>query len=296
MGGRLDWERDGRDWPNREHSRFVEAGGMQWHVQEMGSGPTLLLLHGTGAATHSFRHLGPLLARDFRVIAPDLPGHGFSAAARDPSLPGMAAAIALLLRQIGADPAIIVGHSAGVAIAARMLMDSDFRPELLVGLGSALLPFPGAAAAFFPVMAKLLFANPLVPEIFAAGARLSGGMEGFLERSTGSRIDPEGVRLYGRLFRHSTHVGGALRMMAHWDLAPLSRDLASLGTPMLLLHGGSDTAVPPDVATGVCARVPGTRVEVMAGLGHLLHEEAPDAIADRIRQAARSAHEARGAA
>lgn len=286
MGGRLDWSHDGRDWPNREHSRFVAAGGMQWHVQDFGSGPPLLLLHGTGASTHSFRHLAPLLARDFRVIAPDLPGHGFTATARDPSLPGMAGAIAGLLQELDVDPAIVVGHSAGVAIAARMLMDSNQRPDLLVGLGSALLPFPGAAAAFFPVMAKLLFANPLVPELFAAGARLGGGMEGFLERSTGSRIDPEGVRLYGRLFRHSAHVGGALRMMAHWDLAPLSRDLPSLGVPMLLLHGDRDSAVPPDVATGVSARVPGTQVELIAGLGHLLHEEAPDAIAGRIRQAA----------
>ena len=44
----------------------------------MGDGPDLLLLHGSGAATHSWRDLAPLLARDFRVIAPDLPGHGFT--------------------------------------------------------------------------------------------------------------------------------------------------------------------------------------------------------------------------
>ena len=46
---RLKWERDGTDWPNRAYSRFVNAGGLYWHVQVMGDGPVLLLIHGTGA-------------------------------------------------------------------------------------------------------------------------------------------------------------------------------------------------------------------------------------------------------
>ena len=49
MSDRLQWRRDGRDWPNRTFSRFVRAGGIDWHVQEMGQGPKLLLLHGTAA-------------------------------------------------------------------------------------------------------------------------------------------------------------------------------------------------------------------------------------------------------
>ena len=50
-----DWATDGRDWPNREASSIVREGGYEWHVQMMGSGPVCLLLHGTGAATHSWR-------------------------------------------------------------------------------------------------------------------------------------------------------------------------------------------------------------------------------------------------
>jgi magnesium chelatase accessory protein len=45
----LVWNRDGGDWPNREASGFVEAAGSRWHVQKMGQGPPLLLIHGTGA-------------------------------------------------------------------------------------------------------------------------------------------------------------------------------------------------------------------------------------------------------
>ena len=51
MADRPTWEHDGRDWPNREHSRFVTAAGLRWHVQVAGQGPDLLLVHGTAAAT-----------------------------------------------------------------------------------------------------------------------------------------------------------------------------------------------------------------------------------------------------
>ncbi|MFX4944941.1 alpha/beta fold hydrolase, partial [Acinetobacter baumannii] len=54
------------------------AAGYRWHVQVMGEGPVALLAHGTGAATHSWRKLMPILAKSFTVIAPDLPGHGFT--------------------------------------------------------------------------------------------------------------------------------------------------------------------------------------------------------------------------
>ena len=56
------WDVEGRCWPRREWSRFARAGGLEWHVQSGGSGPVCLLLHGTGAATHSWRRLAPLLA------------------------------------------------------------------------------------------------------------------------------------------------------------------------------------------------------------------------------------------
>ena len=90
MSERLSWQRDGRDWPNREFSRFVSAAGLSLHVQVMGDGPAVVLAHGTGSSTHSWRTLAPLLARRFTVIAPDLPGHGFTEMpeTRRLSLPG----------------------------------------------------------------------------------------------------------------------------------------------------------------------------------------------------------------
>ena len=104
MTRRLTWERDGRDWPNREFSRFINAAGMRWHVQVMGEGPAVLLIHGTGASTHSFRALAALLAPRFTVVMPDLPGHGFTDAppsASGYSLPAVAHGSTALLQALG---------------------------------------------------------------------------------------------------------------------------------------------------------------------------------------------------
>jgi magnesium chelatase accessory protein len=286
---RLDWQRDGRDWPQREASRFVEAGGIAWHVQLAGEGPVALLLHGTGAATHSWRGLWPLLAPHVTLVAPDLPGHGFTGPARDLSLPAMAGALAALLGKLDLAPDLIVGHSAGAAIAARLALDGLAGPQTIVAIGGALEPFPGAAAALFPAMAKLLFLNPLVPQLFTLTASLPGETGRFLARSTGSDIDAAGARFYGRLFRDRGHVEATLGMMAAWDLVPLARDLPKLGVPMLLLHGERDRAVPPRSAPAVAARLPRGRAVPLKGLGHLPHEEAPERVAAPVLAAARAA-------
>ena len=66
------------DWPHRDCSRLVVSEGSEWHVQRMGRGDTILLLHGTAASTHTWRDVMPILASTFDVVAVDLPGHGFS--------------------------------------------------------------------------------------------------------------------------------------------------------------------------------------------------------------------------
>ena len=285
------WQRDGGDWPNRVASRFVEAAGLHWHIQEIGApdAPVLLLVHGTGAATHSWRTLAPLLAQDFRVLALDLPGHGFT----DPlppnrlSLPGMAAALADLLRHLGVAPAIVVGHSAGAAILARLCLDGGASPRLLVALNGALAPFPGLASVLFPSLARMLFLNPVTPKLFAWSAD-SAAVERLM-RGTGSALDAQGLDLYRRLFRFPGHVAGTLGMMANWDLAALDRDLPRLSVPTVLVVGGSDKAISPDTAFRVQNRIPGARVELLRNLGHLAHEEAPEKVAGVIVKAAREA-------
>lgn len=279
------WPIEGRGWPLAEHSRFVDAGGLRWHVQTLGAGPAILLLHGTGAATHSWRGLAPLLARRFTVVAPDLPGHGFTAGIPPAglTLPAMAGAVEALIDVLGARPMLIVGHSAGAAIAVRMALDG-VAVQGIVGLSPALQPFPGIASKLFPSLARLLFVNPFAPHIFAAIARRPGETRRFLERSTGSRIDDAGIACYARLFANAGQCGGAIRMMADWDLAPLAAALPTMRQPLLLIHGANDAAIRTDPVRRSAAAASDGRLELLPGLGHLAHEERPGLVAASIER------------
>ncbi len=278
------WEVEGRDWPNRSSSRFVKAAGYSWHVQIMGSGAVLLLIHGTGAATHSWRALAPMLSDSFTVIALDLPGHGFTdlQSRLQLSLPQISDAVARLLAALGVAPAVVVGHSAGAAIALRLALDRKIAPTTIVSLNGALMPFTGLAEFLYPALAKVLFLNPFAAPLLARHARDSGAISRLIE-GTGSRLDAEGLDYYGRLLRTNRHVAATLGMMASWDLRPLHQDLPRLTVPLTLVSADRDRAVPPRVARETKKRVPKAAIVDVPGYGHLAHEEAPDLFAGIIR-------------
>jgi len=279
----LNWDSDGKDWPNREASQFIQAGGLRWHVQKIGTGPLIFLLHGTGAATHSWRTLLPLLAKKFTVVAPDLPGHGFSEAlpSSQMSLPGMARAAADLLRALKVAPALVVGHSAGAAILARMCVDAQIAPRALVSLNGAMLPLRGIPGVVFSPVAKLMAATSFVPRIFAWRAQDPAAIARLIA-STGSKLDQAGTDFYTRLIRDPGHVAATLDMMAQWDLTPLERNLPRLQTSVTLVVGANDLTVAPSEANRVKALLPNAQIITLDGLGHLAHEEQPVEVAKII--------------
>lgn len=275
-----DWEEDGRDWPNRAASRFVSADGLRWHVQVLGAGPPLLLVHGTGAATHSWRDLAPLLARHFTVVAPDLPGHGFTSSPGDDrmSMPCMAASVAGLLRALDCRPEWVAGHSAGAAILARACLDGALAPRAVLSLNGALLPLGGLRHPGFASFARLFVSGSLLPRLFAWRAA-DPALTGRILAETGSRIDARGVELYRRLASRPAHVAAALTMMSMWDPRPLARDLPRLAPPLVLYTGSRDGMIPPTEADKVRALLPSAELQPLDGLGHLAHEEDPDRVA-----------------
>jgi magnesium chelatase accessory protein len=282
---RPNWSVEGRDWPNRAHSRFVAAGGLSWHVQRMGAGPKLLMLHGTGASTHSFRDLAPLLAEDFDLLAPDLPGHGFTAmpGSSGLSLEGMARAVGALLKRVDFDPDIVLGHSAGAAILMQMALGGLIAPRCIVAVNGALMPI--RCASLFSPLAKLLFLNPLAPRLFARRALGRDAVRRLLE-GTGSVIDQRGLELYQRLFSNSGHVAGTLGMMANWDLRDLQHRMQRLDVPVVLVTAAFDRSVPPGDARVAAARLKRARVIVLPAGGHLVHEEHPERIAAIVSESA----------
>ena len=296
MDDALNWQTDRQSWPLHEASRFIEAGGLTWHVQVMGkpvgSAPCVLLVHGTGASTHSWSRLAPLLADHFTIVIPDLPGHAFTSTpveGQGLSLSGMSSALSALMKAMALLPSLVVGHSAGAAVLMRMALDGGIAPKLLISLNGALLPLQGWAGQLFSPLAKLVVLNPFTPRLFAWRAADKGAVERVL-RGTGSQIDAAGLELYRRLFRSPAHIAGTLGMMARWELEPLKRDMPQLKMPLLLVACGADQAIAPETAFKVRDLVPGSSVEYLRGLGHLAHEEQPELFAKIIFEAAAAQH------
>ena len=294
MSARLQWDSDGLDWPHRAASRFVEGGGLRWHLQVFAhasdAAPKLLLLHGTGASTHSWRDLVPLLAPHCSVLALDLPGHGFSAmppggpSSSVFSLPGMARSLADLLQVLPFAPDWIVGHSAGAALAVRGCLDGLLAPQGVVSVNGALVPLDGWAGQVFSPLAKVLALAPYVPEVFAWRAAKPSVLQRLLD-GTGSQLSPHGRALYRRLTANPGHVAGALGMVANWDLHTLWADLPRLPLPLHLLVGTNDLIVPPrstERILQVSALRSITQMHRLQGLGHLAHEEQPEQVAAAI--------------
>jgi len=272
-------------WPNADLSRRINGPVHRWHVQESGTGPTLLLLHGAGGSTHSYRNMIPVLSRKFRVIAVDLPGQGFSqlGARHRCGLEPMATDIAALCVQEGWRPEIIVGHSAGCAVALQMAMMRRDDPPLVIGINAALGEFPGLAGVVFPIMAKALAAVPFTASLFSGASSNPERIKALIS-STGSDLSPEGLDLYRRLVADRNHVNGTLLMMSQWQLRPLLKALPDHFGTVHFIVGENDKTVPPDVSLQAAKKMPNAVVYNMAGLGHLAHEEEPKEIAALIQR------------
>jgi magnesium chelatase accessory protein len=275
------------DWPNRDAGRLVAVAGRRWHVQQMGSGPILLLLHGTASSTHSWAGLAPLLAEHFTVVAPDLPGHGFTelGSAADLSLPGVATAVAGLLETLELQPDLVLGHSAGAAILARMCLDGQLEPAAIIGINAALLPFEGLMGRVFPPAARLLAKVPGLPSLVAFRARHTALAEKVIEQ-TGTPPDAIDLTHYRKLLSSPDHVAAALGMMANWDLETLERDLLQLAVPLHLVACLGDEAVPAAQARYLANRLACATLHTVPDCGHLGHEEAPQRFARLVGEIA----------
>jgi magnesium chelatase accessory protein len=283
----MRWRDSQATWPNADHSEFIQTNNVKWHVQHWGlrnkgnasskHKTTILLLHGTGASTHSWRALAPLLAKHHNVLNVDLPGHAFTSKPprRWMTLEGMATGLGELLETLNVKPDYIVGHSAGAAIAIQMALMNLVSLKKIFSFNGALLPLESLSGQLFSPIAKLLVLNPLVPRLFSWRANSPSVVDALLE-STGSKLDVIGNALYAQLIQNHEHAAGALAMMASWDLESLKRELPKLQTPLALVAAANDKTILPSVAHRVKVLLPQAQIITMKGLGHLAHEEDPE--------------------
>ncbi|WP_224816611.1 alpha/beta fold hydrolase BchO [Hasllibacter sp. MH4015] len=270
------------DWPNRQHSRIVEVSPHRWHVQQMGTGSDALFLHGAGASAHSFDPISSEIQSLYRTFVPDLPGHAHTRSPKGRSkLPLVSSDLGRLLNSENVTPDLVIGHSAGGAIALEMVRQGLIAPRHVVIINGALEDFKGAAGVLFPMIAKVLALNPLTGFFLSSGSQAVSQARSVI-RSTGTELPDDKIAPYARLIGQKSHIDGTLAMMSQWSLAELNRALPQIVTPTLFLHGAKDSAVDVSVARRAAAAMPRAELVVLDDVGHLAHEEAPARVAAHI--------------
>jgi magnesium chelatase accessory protein len=282
MSQRLRWPEDAINWPHKTHSEMVTASGFEWHIQRFEPplinnqivAPVALLLHGTGASSHSWAGIAPIIAQHYDTIAIDLPGHAFTQTPERQfmSIAGMANAIFSLLQTLNVKPAILIGHSAGAAIAIELCLNHNLKSAQVVSLNGALFPLRGVAQSVLSPMAKLMAMNPLASNLFSWRAGNRKVLLRLLE-GTGSSINVQSQNCYAQLFANTAHVQGALLMMANWDLTSFEQRLSRLKNPTLLIAATKDTVIAPRQAQRAATQIFGADALMQPNLGHLSHEE-----------------------
>ncbi|MFE0463005.1 alpha/beta hydrolase [Kitasatospora sp. NPDC058965] len=129
---------------------FVEVNGVRLHIAEQGEGPLVLLLHGFPESWYSWRHqFGPLADAGYRVVAPDQRGYGRSdrpEAVESYTLPHLVGDVVALIRALGAEDAVLVGHDMGGPVA---WLTAVMRPDLVRGVAGLSTP-PAIPAGLSP--------------------------------------------------------------------------------------------------------------------------------------------------
>jgi magnesium chelatase accessory protein len=273
------------DWPLREHSLFVDAGGLRWHLQRFGRGPELLLLHGTGASCHSFAPLARLLCKNYSLLIPDLPGQGFSGPLPEScsNLSGFSAALEALLETLELQPRYAIGHSAGAAILSWMTLQNQLQPKALMAFNGAFLPFGSVAAPLFSRAASWMSRSRLLAWVTAAHGLFERPIRNLIEE-TGSQPNEEMLYCYSQLLRNPDHISETLRMMAGWRLEPLKQALPRMPVPLHLVTCDNDQTVPSWQSRRLVELIHRATLDELPGLGHLGHEEQPAPFAKLVRR------------
>jgi pimeloyl-ACP methyl ester carboxylesterase len=270
------------DWESVEKpGRIIDVDGYGVHCVEQGSGPAIVLVHGFGGSTYSYRRLAPILAERHRTIAVDLKGYGYSQ--RDPhtglSHTDQVTMLRSLLREMDVRNAVLVGHSMGGAVVQRFAATYPEMVDALVLAASVAGDERYRRAVPPPILVK-----PMAPIIAALVSRRLLALSFF----DPTLLTDELRDAYLRPIRLRGTLDGILRSGREAARDP-AFDRSRITMPVLLLNGAHDRVVPLRTAQHLRALMPQARLVVIERAAHLLLEEQPEACAQAIEDFLREA-------
>ena len=274
----VEWEQNREAVFHADYSRFMEVDGVRLHYQEAGdpNAPPMILIHGFAASNLVWSKVFlEFAAAGYRVIAPDLPGYGYSAKPRhlDYTIAGQAEMVVSFLKQMKIDRTVFLGSSYGAAIAATIALDHPALVEKLIMVGAVNNNKPTR------YLLMRLFSSPIIGDILSpllVGSRrlLRLRMKRVYDRHSWvldeRRVDARHLPLRTRDAHRAI-----IRTVRRWDAERVSRDAHLLAQPTLLLWGDTDREVPLGDGERLHQAIPGSRLVVFRECGHLPHEEYP---------------------
>jgi pimeloyl-ACP methyl ester carboxylesterase len=278
--------------------RLVDVDGLRIFTRESGEGTPILLLHGFPQTGHCWRVVAEDLARDHRVIVPDVPGFGRSDAAPDTEAGTVARILDRYLEILGHEDTVVVGHDWGGAFALRMALDTPERVAKLVITNS-----PFREMSLWRAWYVMYFNVPVVPELsfrLAGDKLVAGALKG---ASTKKVFDDETVAVYQEAYSTPERVKSALgyyrtttrralkkqvrgRLKGRGSLRPTGLEGAAprrITAPTLLVWGMKDPVLTPALIPGIVRDIPQAELVELPDCGHFVPEECPAALAGAIR-------------
>jgi pimeloyl-ACP methyl ester carboxylesterase len=263
-----------------EH-REVDAGGLRMHVAEIGDGPPLVLLHGAFGDSRDWRPQLEALSDEFTVVAWDAPGCGGSFdPPEDFGLDGYADCLAALIEALGLERPHVLGLSFGSSLALELFRRRPAVPRSLV-LASAYAGWAGSLGREVADQRR---------EIFLLGAERPRDevVREFSKTLFTDSVPAEVVEEVVAVAREFHPAG--LRAMAHALADADLRDVLQLiDVPTLLLYGDADMRSPVAVGEELHRQIPGSKLVVLPGPGHVVNVEAPERFNDEVRSFLRDA-------
>ena len=279
----------------RPSDKFVDVEGIRFAYRESGSpdaGRTIVLLHGFGASTFSWRDQLDLLSGDARVIAFDRPAFGlterplpgsYSASNNPYALAASAEQTVKLMDALKVDRAVLVGHSAGGLVAAAVAAKYPERVEALVLEDPAIFQTGGVPSALKPLLrtVQMRRIGPLI-------ARQLAGPEGdaFIRRAFFDPAKVTTATLEG--YRYPLKAKDWDKALWEFTAAPrdaaVANNLGSIAVPTLVVAGAEDRIVSVDSIKRVAGAIRGARLVEFPETGHIPHEERPAEFAAQVKE------------
>ncbi|GGO46198.1 alpha/beta fold hydrolase [Streptomyces lasiicapitis] len=239
---------------------YLDVNDTTLYYEDEGTGPALLFLHGWGTSGRTWGAQLPDFTRDHRVVTVDWRGCGRSSRpVLGNTLAGVVDDLVALIDVLRLDRPVVVGSSIGAIFGTELALR---RPELLGGL----IPVDGTAYWASTGLPLAELADDLHRD--RAGT-LAGWVPQWYAPGTSPALIDWTVR---QILDSGVHIDQHFRSLGQYDPRP---DLPGLRVPVHYLHGELDTEIPLEVSRTCAALTPGAEVDVIAGAGHLPHQERP---------------------